>query len=132
MKKLLIAVPFILLANQSLMMPPMPPALPVNKNQNTTKVKHKEIKKPLLPKECNIIPPMLIFMPPPLEDDLVKCKNKLFLPKLDIAKKIFAKKHLKVKSVSVVDGFVELYKVSTDKGDFYCNKNLSKCFKVAK
>ena len=130
MKKLLIIMPFILLANQAIMMPPMPPSLPGDNAKK--KVKNHKKEKPSLPKECSIIPPMLIFMPPPLEADLVKCKNKLFLPKLEFAKKIFAKKHLKVKSITAVDGFVELYKVSTNKGDFYCNKDLSKCFRVAK
>jgi len=128
MKKLLIFMPFFLLANQSIPMPPMPPALPVN---NQKKIKHQK-KKSSLPKECNIIPPMLIFMPPPLEADLAKCKNKLFLPKLSFAKKVFAKKHLKVKNISIVEGFIEVYKISTNKGDFYCNKDLSKCFKVVK
>jgi len=130
MKNIFLFIPLILFANQTIPMPPMPPSLPVN---NNTKIKHKKIeKKPSLPKECSIIPPMLIFMPPPLEADLTKCKNKLFMPKIEYAKKIFSKKHLKVKSVSIVNGFIEVYKISTNKGNYYCNKNLSKCFKVIK
>jgi len=138
-KKLLFLVPFILFANEAMPMPPMPPALPVM-NMNKNQKNHKEVKanikpkkaKNVMPKECAVIPPMLIFMPPPLQNDLTKCKNRLFLPKLNVAKKVFAKKGLKVKSVSIAEGFTELYKVSTNKGEFYCNKTLNKCFKAAK
>jgi len=140
-KKLLFLIPFILFANEAMPMPPMPPALPVT-NMNKNQQNHKEIKanikkkekkaKNVMPKECAVIPPMLIFMPPPLQNDLTKCKNRLFLPKLNVAKKVFAKKGLKVKSVSIAEGFTELYKVSTNKGEFYCNKTLNKCFKAAK
>jgi hypothetical protein len=130
MRKLLFFIPLILFAQNQILMPPMPPNMNIEKKH----VNKSQQKKPEnnLPKECKIIPPMLIFMPPPLESDLIKCKNKLFLPKLEVAKKVFSKKNMKVKSVSIVEGFVELYKVSTDKGDFYCNKTLNKCFKVAK
>ena len=127
MKKLLAFVPFILFANQAIPMPPMPPAMNLEKSKKTTK---KE-KKSTLPKECEMIPPMIVFLPPPLEDALNKCKNKLFEPKLDYANKVFSNKKLKVKSINIVNGFVELYKIDTNKGSFYCNKDLSKCFKVA-
>ena len=141
MKKLLFLIPFVLFANEAMPMPPMPPAVPViNMNKNTNQQTHKKGKtnikqkksKHIMPKECAVIPPMLIFMPPPLQDDLTKCKNRLFLPKLNVAKKVFAKKGLKVKSVSIAKGFTQLYQVSTNKGNFYCNKTLNKCFKVAK
>ena len=126
MKKFLYFLPFILFANQSIPMPPMPPAM----NFDKTKKHIKNNKKNTLPKECETIPPMIIFLPPPLEDALNKCKNKLLEPKLEFAKKVFAKKKLKVKSVNIVEGFSELYEVKTNKGNFYCNKDLSKCFKV--
>ena len=142
MKRLLCLIPFFLFANEAVpMMPPMPPALPgMNMNKSANQKNHKEIKanmkhkktKNVMPKECAVIPPMLIFMPPPLQDALTKCKNRLFLPKLNVAKKVFAKKGLKVKSVSIAKGFTQLYKVSTNKGEFYCNKTLNKCFKAAK
>ena len=128
MRKLLIFLPFVLLANQTVPMPPMPPAM----NLGNKKADVQKNAKSVLPKECRIIPPMIIFLPPPLENSLVKCKNRLFKPKLNYAKKIFAKKHIKVKSVNTVEGFNELYKIKTDKGNFYCNKTLSKCFKVYK
>ena len=130
MKKLLAFLPLLLLANQAVPMPPMPPAM--NLGSSKKAVVKKSIKSNPMPKECKVIPPMIIFLPPPLENSLIKCKNELFKPKLDYAKKVFAKKHLKVKSVSIVESFNELYKIKTNKGDFYCNKNLSKCFKVSK
>jgi hypothetical protein len=88
-----------------------------------------------VPKECEIIPPMLIFMPPPLQEDLRKCKNKLFMPNIKTAKKEFSKKYkknIKIEKISIVDGFDELYEIKTNKGNFYCNKDVSKCFKVSK
>jgi hypothetical protein len=132
MKKFLILLPLLLFA-QNLPMPPMPPALPLDntKAKTSKKSKHTENK---MPKECQIIPPMLIFMPPPLEADLTKCKNKLFMPGVEKAKKGFFKKfkNIKIKKISIVEGFNELYEIKTNKGKFYCNKDVTKCFKVAK
>ena len=141
MKKLLIFLPFLVFATESVPMPPMMPPMPPNINlqkapkktitsKKDVKKEKKETKKTTLPKECQVIPPMIIFLPPPLEDALTKCKNKLFEPKLEYAKKIFAKKKLKVKSISIVEGFNEVYEIDTNKGKFYCNRDLSKCFKV--
>jgi hypothetical protein len=86
-----------------------------------------------MPKECEIIPPMLIFMPPPLQEDLRKCKNKLFMPGVEKAKKGFFKKfkNIKIKKISIVKGFNELYEIETNKGRFYCNKDVTKCFRIA-
>ena len=142
MRKILLFLPFLVFANETLptppMMPPMPPNIKFEKNVNNSQSKNnikkstkkEKTKKSSLPKECEIIPPMIIFLPPPLEDALTKCKNKLFKPKLELVKKVFKKKKLKVKSVSIVEGFSEVYKIDTNKGNFYCNKDLSKCFKV--
>jgi hypothetical protein len=123
-------LPFLLFA-QNVPMPPMPPAFTSNKNESvktSKKVKNK------LPKECSIIPPMLIFMPPPLEEDLRKCKNKLFMPSVDVAKKELSKKYknIEINDVFIVEGFDEVYEIKTNKGNFYCNKTVTKCFKVGK
>ena len=132
MKKILAFLPFMLFANEAIPMPPMPPAMNLNNKKAEVK-KHKvKSKSNTVPDECKVIPPMLIFMPPPLENDLTKCKNKMFKPKLSYAKKIFSKKHLKVKEINIVNGFNQLYEIKTNKGSFYCNKNLTKCFKVSK
>jgi hypothetical protein len=136
MKKLLFILPFFLFA-ENIPMPPMPPALPLNQNKNVKVQKNKNKEKSTkvkMPKECNIIPPMLIFMPPPLQEDLRKCKNKLFMPSLNLAKKELSKKYknIKIKKISIVKGFDELYEIKTNKGIFYCNKNVTKCFKVYK
>ena len=75
---------------------------------------------------------MIIFLPPPLEKSLNKCKNILNKPSLKEAKRVFFKKHLKIKSINIVKNFIEVYEIKTDKGSFLCNKNLTKCFKVIK
>jgi hypothetical protein len=140
MKKILFILPFFLFA-ENIPMPPMPPALPLNQNndvkvqKNNNKNKNeKRNTKVKMPKECSIIPPTLIFMPPPLEADLRKCKNKLFMPTINLAKKELSKKYknIKIEKISVVDGFDELYAIKTNKGVFYCNKDVRKCFRVCR
>ena len=84
MKKSILLLPFILFAQNMPSMPPMPPMMNIpaqktDKNSNPKKRPNTSIKNKL-PKECQIIPPMLIFMPPPLQKDLSKCKNVLFKP----------------------------------------------------
>jgi len=130
MKKLLFLIPLILFSQNQIQMPPMPPAMNIEK-QNTKPQKNT---KNDMPKECKIIPPMLIFMPPPLEEDLIKCKNKLFLPNKDVAQNKLSKKYknIKIEAISIVEGFNEVYEIKTNKGTFYCNKNVTKCFKVVK
>jgi hypothetical protein len=133
MKKLLFVMPLFLLA-QNLSMPPMPPALPLNENKKIVNKQKKVQQKTTMPKECSVIPPMLIFMPPPLQEDLRKCKNKLFMPNIDLAKRELSKKYknIKIYNISIVDGFEELYKIKTNKGILFCNKTVTKCFKVIK
>jgi len=130
MKKILLFLPLFLLASEVTMppMPPMPPAIKLTKSDKNKKSQKKE-KKDILPKECRIIPPMLIFMPPPLEVDLRKCKNRLFMPTI---KEVQKKLKVKVKKIEIVDGFSELYKIVTNKKVLFCNKDLTKCFEVKK
>jgi len=87
---------------------PMPPAIGVNAKQHTSKND-----------TCKLIPPMLVQLPPSLEDDLSKCKNSLYLPqKKSTAKslqKIF-KKSVKIKKISIAKGFNLLYKIESSQG----------------
>jgi len=129
MKKIVALLPMFLLAN-NLMMPPMPPSMNLNEHpKHQLKSRPDTKKKNVFPKECQTVPPMLIFMPPPLEKDLSTCKNKLFMPKKEIAQK---KLKLKIKKIEIVNGFNELYKITTDKKTIYCNKDLTKCLEVKK
>ena len=133
MKKLILLLPFILFAQNMPSMPPMPPMMNIpaqktDKNSNPKKRPNTSIKNKL-PKECQIIPPMLIFMPPPLQKDLSKCKNALFKPTKEKVYKILK---LKAKKIEAVSGFTGLYKITTKKNIIYCNKDLNKCFEVKK
>jgi len=126
MKKFILCLPLFLFASE-VTMPPMPPMPPNIKLTKKNKPQKKE--KNVLPKECRIIPPMIIFLPPPLEVDLRKCKNRLFMPQVkDVEKKL----KVKVKKIEIVDGFSELYKIVTNKKVLFCNKDLTKCFEVKK
>ena len=106
MKKIVIFLFSILFA-----MPPSPPPIPTK-----------------MPKECEKIPAMLLFMPPPLEVDLNKCKNLLNLP----SKNLVNRKFKNVISIKPVEGFSMLYEIKTKNKTFYCNKDLSKCFIIDK
>jgi len=118
-------------------MPPMPPML-TNKTDKTSKVNKKtphQIKLSSIP-DCSTLPPMIIFLPPPMEKSLIGCRNQYFKPnKSDASKKLskYYKKKIKVIKVSVVENFRELYKIliKGKKKNYikYCNKDLSSCLK---
>ena len=107
----------------------MPPAIPSIGLTPKSKLKT-ENKMDKTKDSCKIIPPMLIHLPPMLEKDLDICKNKLYLPSKNIAEKKLKKmlkKDIKVKKISILNGFSMLYKVESNEGVFYCNRYISKC-----
>jgi len=79
-----------------------------------------------LPKECKTIPPMIIFLPPPMEKELIPCKNRVFLPSLAMVKKRFPK----AVDVKPVEGFERLYEIDLENNQtLFCNKELLRCIK---
>lgn len=128
-------------------MPPMPPgfgaspmpgqvnrAVAKGKKPNTFKKNLSEIP------GCNSLPPMIIFLPPPMEKDLIACRNEYFKPTKAKAKEFISKlvgKDVTIKSVSIEEGFREVYKIEYSakniflNKDFtkYCNTALTKCLK---
>jgi len=92
---------------------------------------NQKAKKKSLNAVCDTIPTMLIHLPPMLEKDLNKCKNSLYKPSIDVAKKRLEdmiKKDVKVSKVSTMKGFCMLYAIETDVGIFYCNRYVDRCF----
>jgi len=84
---------------------------------------------PLLPKECKTIPPMIIFLPPPMEKELIPCKNSVFLPSLKNVKKKFPK----ARKVEIAKGFERVYKITLDHNiTIFCNKEISHCIEGKK
>lgn len=122
----IVTLTFILLANLfANEMPPMPP------------MSGRETKSaPILPKECSTLPPMIIFLPPPMEEELIACKNLLNMPSKEKAqealKLILQTKEIQIKSISAVSGFKELYSIKAlinkKDQDLYCNSQLTHCF----
>jgi hypothetical protein len=124
-------------------MPPMPPIMmgkdvvkkDVKKEKNNTQKKVSS-----LPKECEALPPMVVFLPPPMESDLIKCKNEIHKPSkektIKSLKILFNNKNLKVNSINNLDGFKELYKININiaknNKDLYCNSDLTNCFEINK
>jgi len=111
---------------------PMPPSMPsimVKKDVTKNGVK-KSAKKEKSNDACKIIPPMLVHLPPMLENDLDKCKNSLHMPSVSTAEKrlrSMLKRDLKVSKVSAVKGFSMLYKIESNVGEFYCNRYVDRC-----
>ena len=94
-------------------MPPMPPMIPTLDTKKS--VETKSNKKSTMPKSCELIPPMVIFLPPPMEAELINCKNKMFKPKKELVKKQLEKlfkKKIVVKKIEIVKKFNQLYKVT--------------------
>ena len=81
---------------------------------------------PILPKECKTIPPMIIFLPPPMEKELIPCKNTVFKPTMKMVKKKFPK----AIKITPTTGFERLYTISLENNStIFCNKDLSRCIK---
>ena len=100
-------------------MPPMPPMIP--------SIDTKKSVKSTMPKSCELIPPMVIFLPPPMEAELVKCKNNLHKPKKEFVEQQLSKllrKNIKDKKIEIVKKFNQLYKVTYNGGVILVNKNV--------
>ncbi len=116
-------------------MPPAPPSL-VDKNIKVTTTKYIKIKKAnILPIECQLLPPSTILIPPPMENLVGQCKNKLFKPTIINSKnnidKLFGK-NAKISSINIINEFNNLYEVTVNKKMYLCNKTISACFKKSK
>jgi len=115
-----------LVASQMPPMPPMPPSL------SGKKTVHISAKKAAMPKECELLPPMVIFLPPPMEKQLDSCKNKLYKPSKTFAQKRLSKllnKKIVVKSVKIVKKFSKLYRIKYNGGVLLCNDKVDACVK---
>ena len=122
-KILLTTVAFTTLLN-ALDMPPMPPMMPNMVKEKSIK---KDTKKTAMPSSCELIPPMVIFLPPPMEKELVNCKNNMNKPKKEFAQKQLSKlfkKKIEVKKIEIVKKFNQLYKITYDGGVILTNKTV--------
>jgi hypothetical protein len=98
-------------------MPPMPPGFfDTPKSETKVQKRDKKVVKQEFPKECDVIPPMLFMLPPPLKADLDICTKKLYEPKADILLKNISKLEGKSIEILAVEGLDEfsgsLYKVT--------------------
>ncbi|MEA3315206.1 MAG: hypothetical protein U9Q30_05065 [Campylobacterota bacterium] len=104
------------------MMPPMVPNIDVVENNKSKETKNKK------PDSCAMIPPMVLFLPPPMEIELVKCKNKMGLPKKEFAQKQLSKlfkKDIKIEKIEIVEKFNQLYKITYNGGTILTNKSVN-------
>jgi len=131
MKKLLLILGLStsIFAAEALQMPPMPPMMDLGATKTVKENKNEKKSVSKTPNECELLPPMVVFLPPPMENMVVKCKNKLLKPKANNKniKKLFGAK-AKVSSIEVLEGFNNLYELKIDKKSFICNKDVTICF----
>lgn len=106
-------------------MPPMPPMVP-NLPTNATPAQAST-----LPKSCEVIPPMIYKLPPPLENALRECNNDLKKPAEALVKQKFGAQMQNI-TVNAMEGFAQVYAVSfSEKGkkvERFCNETLTLCF----
>ena len=102
-------------------MPPMPPMIPSLDTKAPQQKSAKQTKqKSAMPKACELIPPMVIFLPPPMENQLIKCKNEMFKPKKEFVQKQLAKllkKKITIEKIEFVAKFNQLYKITYNKNN---------------
>ena len=101
----------------------MPPMVPSINSQTSQQIGKKETTLG----SCEMIPPMIINLPPPLESALVACKNEQGMPQKDFVEKQLSKlfkKKTKVISIEIVKKFNQLYKVTYEGGVILCNKSV--------
>jgi hypothetical protein len=128
MKKVFLSLSLFTYGVYALEMPPMPPMISMKDTNKTVKTETKKgTTKRTTPESCDLIPPMVIFLPPPMEKDVTTCKNELFMPKKDFAakqlEKLFKKK-VKIISIEIVPKFNQLYKITYDGGVILTNKSV--------
>jgi hypothetical protein len=102
----------------------MPPMIPTIDNKDKAPLQQNNS----LPKVCDLIPPMVLFLPPPMQTAMSECKNKLGMPNKEFTEaqlsKLF-KKDIKVKSIEIVEKFNQLYKVKYNGGVILVNKDVN-------
>lgn len=135
MKKTVISLSLILTtALMASDMPPMPPGMGSDTQKNEQTKEQPQKKAPSMPKECANLPPMVVFLPPPMEAELVGCKNAIYKPPLKAADAMVKKLYnedAKALSVTPAEGFERIYAIEYSyKGKqrtLYCNKQLERC-----
>lgn len=109
-------------ATEPLPMPPMVPSLPGTSSPTSVSA---------LPKSCEIIPPMIYKLPPPLENALRTCNNDLKKPTEAFIKEKFGN-HIKNITIEALEGFSQVYLIAfEEKGkqsERFCNETLTFCF----
>lgn len=120
MKKSLLSLTTVLsLSLFAVEMPPMPPGFmntevakaPVKKEQKRVQKRRAKVS---FPKECDVIPPMLFMLPPPLKRDLDRCTIELYKPNSEILNSKlskFTKSKVEILSIKGVESILGLYKI---------------------
>jgi len=94
------------------------------------------VKLPALPKECSSIPPMILFLPPPLEAELHNCKVALNIPDNNTTSDMLQKNLKKKLTITAIrplfnsENIFEIeYMAKNKKESIICNKTMDSCIK---
>lgn len=128
MKKTILTLSLSFITLNAIEMPPMPPMIDT-KNQKVSTKKANDVTKTnrSTPKSCDMIPPMIIFLPPPMEKEVVTCQNELHKPKKEFVQKQLSKllkKKIIVNKIEIVKKFNQLYKITYNGGTILTNKTV--------
>jgi len=107
----------------------MPPSIPMLQAQQQ-KVDTNETPKV---NSCDMIPPMLHMLPPPLQGELDNCVNTKNQPTVQMVIEYLLKNKMKYKTLTIkpASDFVRLYEVDLgNKRIIYCNEKVTKCFEI--
>lgn len=79
---------------------------------------------------CDMIPPMLQMMPPPLQEAVDRCQTESNIPKKEKVLSFLKDKKINYETVTIkpMDGFVKLYMIDLGNATkIYCNEKMQ-CF----
>ena len=122
---------FALAAQNSMPMPPMPPGMiKPSKDQITARQRHDV---------CAEVPPMIIYLPPPLAKARAECLLKKQKPSKEDAKRRFSerlKSDVDIIAIKGVEGFENLYRFDIAIGKMrttlFCDAQLRQCIQGEK
>jgi hypothetical protein len=107
-------------------MPPSIPMLQTSQQKSDTNETSKV-------NSCDMIPPMLHMLPPPLQGELDNCVNTKNQPTIQMVTEYLQKNKMKYKTLTIkpASDFVRLYEIDLgNKKIIYCNEKVTKCFEV--
>ena len=124
-------VTFVFAAQKSMPMPPMPPGMTKPSKDQTAAAQRHDV--------CAEVPPMIIFLPPPLAKARAECLLQKQKPSHEEVKRRLSQKlksDVSVTKIEGVEGFENLYRIDFYIGEMnttlFCDRQLQHCIQGEK